>query len=191
MGGSEKSRCCGSYSGISLLGAGVLGDGLRALADGVLGQLSRQQKTDRRLDLPTADRRPLAVPGQMRRLGGDTTEDVVHERVHDGHRLAWDARVGVHLLQYLVYVDPVALFTALPPFLGCGGRRRRLRNALRFLCAFLSNFRCHLRLQRSDNNSVSYNECSAFIANVRATTSRVRAAKSRVRAATWRIRSAT
>ena len=91
-----------------LLGAGVLGDGLGALADGVLGQLAGKQQADGRLDLATRDRRAAVVVRQTRRLGGDALEDVVDERVHDRHGLAADARVGVDLLQHLVDVDGVA-----------------------------------------------------------------------------------
>ena len=46
-------RCEGWLAGsYSLLAGGVLGDGLGALADGVLGQLSWQQQSDGCLDLP-------------------------------------------------------------------------------------------------------------------------------------------
>ena len=38
-----------------LLGAGVLCDGLGALTDGVLGQLTREKQTDGGLDLPARD----------------------------------------------------------------------------------------------------------------------------------------
>ncbi len=39
----------------SLLGAGVLGDSLGSLRDGVLGQLTGQKKPDCGLDLSTGD----------------------------------------------------------------------------------------------------------------------------------------
>ena len=42
---------------VDLLGRGVLGDGLGALTDGVLGQLTRKQQTNGRLDLTDHDRR--------------------------------------------------------------------------------------------------------------------------------------
>ena len=42
-------------------GVRVLGDGLRALADGVLSELAGQQQTDGGLDLAARDRRPLVV----------------------------------------------------------------------------------------------------------------------------------
>lgn len=94
---------------LALLGARVLGDGLRTLADGVLGELSGQQEADGRLYLATGDRRTTVVVGETRRLGGDALEDVVDEAVHDGHGLAADARVGMDLLQHLVDVDGIAL----------------------------------------------------------------------------------
>jgi len=88
----------------------VLGDGLGALADGVmLGQLTRKQQTNGRLDLAARDRRAPVVVRQSRRLGRDALEDVVHEAVHDAHRLAADSRVRMNLLQHLVHVHRVAL----------------------------------------------------------------------------------
>ena len=39
----------------SLLGAGVLGDGLGSLRDGVFGQLAREEETDSGLDFPGGD----------------------------------------------------------------------------------------------------------------------------------------
>ena len=46
---------------VSLLRRRVLGDSLRALADGVLGQLTRKQQTNGRLDLAARDRRATVV----------------------------------------------------------------------------------------------------------------------------------
>jgi len=100
-----------------LLGAGVLGDGLGALRDGVLGELTGEEEADGGLDLPAGDGGALVVVRQAARLGGDALEDVVDERVHDAHRLGGDAGVGVHLLQHLVDVDGVRLLPALPPSL--------------------------------------------------------------------------
>ena len=91
----------------SLLAAGVLGDGLGSLAHGVLGELTGQEETDGGLDLPAGDGGTLVVVGQTGSLGSDALEDVVHEGVHDGHGLAGDAGVGVHLLQDFVDVDAV------------------------------------------------------------------------------------
>ena len=44
---------------------------------------------------------------QSRRLGRDALEDVVHEAVHDAHRIAADSRVRMNLLQHLVHVLPL------------------------------------------------------------------------------------
>ena len=65
------------------------------------------------LDLPAGDGVLLVVVGQAGRLGGNPLEDVVHERVHDAHGLAGDARVRVDLLHHLVDVDGVALLAEL------------------------------------------------------------------------------
>jgi hypothetical protein len=97
-----------------LLGAGVLGDGLGALGDGVLGQLAGEDQTDGGLDLAGRDGAPLVVLGQTARLDGNALEDVVHERVHDGHGLGADAGVGVDLLEHAVDVDRVGLLAGLP-----------------------------------------------------------------------------
>ena len=97
----------------ALLAARVLGHRLRALAHGVLGQLTRQQQTHSRLDLAARDRRTLVVVRQTGSLSSDSLEDIVHKAVHDRHRLAADASVRVNLLQHLVDVDGVALLS--PP----------------------------------------------------------------------------
>jgi len=97
-----------------LLGRRVLGDGLGALRHGVLGQFTREEKTDSRLDLPRGDGGALVVVSQTRGFRGNALEDVVHEAVHDRHGLAGDPGVGVNLLEHLVDVDSVGL---LPPLL--------------------------------------------------------------------------
>ena len=97
---------------MNLFGAGVFGDGLGALRDGVLGQLARQQESHGCLDLARRDGRSAVVVGKSRRLGCDALEDVVHERVHDAHGLGRDASVWVHLLQHLVDVDRVGLLSS-------------------------------------------------------------------------------
>ena len=130
----------------NLLGAGVLGDGLGAFRDGVLGQLSGEKKTDGRLDFAARDGRPLVVVGQTGRFTGDALEDVVDERVHDGHGLGGDAGVGVDLLQHLVDVDGVALLPLLPFLLValCDV----LRSLTGLLSCFTTNFRRHIRFTR-------------------------------------------
>ena len=68
--GSEKSRFVVSDDGC-LSSARVLGDGLRALADGVLGKLTGQQQTDGGLDLATSDRRSLVVVSETGRFASN------------------------------------------------------------------------------------------------------------------------
>ena len=97
----------------SSLGAGVLGHGLGALRDGVLGQLSGEEEPHRGLDLPGGDGGPLVVVGQTGGLGSDPLEDVVDEGVHDAHGLGGDTGVRVHLLQDLVDVDGVGFLPLL------------------------------------------------------------------------------
>jgi hypothetical protein len=99
--------------GCDLLGAGVLGDGLGALRDGMLGKLSGEEEPDSGLDLSGGDGRPLVVVGQTTGLSGDALKDVVDKGVHDAHGLGGDTGVGVHLLEDLVDVDGIGLLT--PP----------------------------------------------------------------------------
>ena len=95
--------------GHSLLGAGVLGDGLGALRDGVLGELTGEEEPDSGLDLAGGDGGPLVVVSQTAGLGSDSLKEIVDERVHDAHGLGGDTGVGVHLLQDLVDVHGVRL----------------------------------------------------------------------------------
>ncbi|EPB79176.1 hypothetical protein ANCCEY_01703 [Ancylostoma ceylanicum] len=107
-------------SASDLLAGGVLGDGLGSLGNCVLGEFSRKDEAYGGLDFARGDRRSLVVLGEARSLNSDTLKDVVHERVHDGHRLRRDTGVGVHLLQHTVDVDGVALLAALSPLLVSG-----------------------------------------------------------------------
>lgn len=65
-----------SYYHSLFRGRGVLGDGLGAFRDGVLGQLARQDQTDRGLDFPRGNSRLLVVGGKLRGLSGNALEDV-------------------------------------------------------------------------------------------------------------------
>ena len=82
-----------------------LGDGLGALSDGVLGELSGEEKSDGSLDLAGGEGVLLVVSDETGRLRGDLLEDVVDERVHDGHGSLGDAGLGVDLLEDAVDVD--------------------------------------------------------------------------------------
>ena len=108
FGGPEKGRLGRLLLGEhSLLGAGVLGDGLGSLRDGVLGELTWQEEPDSGLDFPGGDGGPLVVVGKTAGLSGDALEQVVDKGVHDAHGLGGDTGVGVNLLQDLVDVDGV------------------------------------------------------------------------------------
>jgi len=117
----------------SLLGAGVLGDGLGSLRDGVLGELTWQEEPDSGLDFPGGDGGPLVVVGKTAGLSGDALEQVVDEGVHDAHGLGGDTGVGVHLLEDLVDVGGIRLLPqeklprlpAKPPRLSPRETRRR------------------------------------------------------------------
>ena len=73
----------------------------------MLGQLTGEEKTDSSLDLPGGDGGATVVVGKTASLSSNALEDVVHERVHDGHGLAGDTSVRVDLLQHFVDVDRV------------------------------------------------------------------------------------
>ncbi len=109
-----KRAVCVVSTSTSLLAAGVLGDGFGAFADGVLGQFTGQKETDSCLDLSAGDGGSLVVVSESGSLRGDSLKDVVDKAVHDGHSLAGDTSVWVHLSQHLVDVDSVG-FPPLPP----------------------------------------------------------------------------
>ena len=71
----------------------------------MLGQLSWEDETDGSLDFATGEGGFLVVCAQLAGLTGDLAEDVVDERVHDGHTFLGHAGVRVDLLEDLVDVD--------------------------------------------------------------------------------------
>ena len=93
----------------SLLGAGVLGDGLGSLRDGVLGQLTGQEEPDSSLDLPGGDGGPLVVVGKTAGLSSNALKEIIDKGVHDAHGLGGDTGVGVHLLEDPVDIDGIGL----------------------------------------------------------------------------------
>ena len=109
----------------SLLGRGELGDGLGTLRDGVLGELSGEDESDRGLDLSGRDGGSVVVRGELGGFGSDSLENVRDERVEDSHGLVGDTSVGVDLLEDLVDVGRVRLdplLGSLLASLGLGGR---------------------------------------------------------------------
>ena len=116
IGGPKKDRLFSLDVFRDLLGAGVLGDSLGALRDGVLGELTGEEEPDSGLDLAGGDGGPLVVVGQTAGLSSDSLKQIVDEGVHDAHGLAGDASVGVNLLKNFVDVDGVGLLPLLPLF---------------------------------------------------------------------------
>ena len=121
--------------GRDLLRGGVLGDGLGSFRHSVLGQLTREQEPHSGLNFPGGDGGPLVVVGQTGRFSGDSLENVVHERIHDGHSLGGHTGVRVDLLEDLVNVDGVALLPLLLALLVS------LRNRLLRLASLFRSFR--------------------------------------------------
>ncbi len=82
-----------------LLGALVLGDGLGALGDGVLGELTGEDQTHGGLNLAGGHGLALVVHDQAACLAGDAPEGVANEGVQHGHGPLGDAGVRVDLLE--------------------------------------------------------------------------------------------
>ena len=78
----------------------------------------------------------LVVVGQTTGFACDAFEDIVDERVHDGHGLGGDTGVGVDLLEHTVDVDGVGFLSGLPALLSIS----RLAADLLRLDGFLGSF---------------------------------------------------
>ena len=92
---------------VSLLGAGVFGDGLCTFADSVFSQFTGEEQSNGGLDFPGGDGGPLIVVSKAGSFSSDTFENVIDKAVHDGHSFAGDTSIGVNLFQHLVDVDGV------------------------------------------------------------------------------------
>jgi len=103
------ARARGRWSADLRRRGGELGHGLGALRHGVLGEFSGEEESHGGLDLAGGEGGLLGVSGQLGGLEGESLEDVVDERVQDGHASLGDAGVGVHLLEHLVDVRGVRL----------------------------------------------------------------------------------
>ena len=97
----------------NLLAAGVLGDSLGSLRNGVLGKLTRKDQTAGSMDGPRRDCLLLVVGRETRSFTSDTLKEIVDERVHDGHGLLGDTNIGVNLLQHFVDVRSISLLSCL------------------------------------------------------------------------------
>ncbi len=79
----------------------------------MLGQFSRQNETNRSLDLARRQGGSLVVGSKLGGLSGNTLKDVIDKAVHDVHGLVADSNLWVNLLQDLVDVAAVGLGSAL------------------------------------------------------------------------------
>ena len=91
---------------------GELGDGLGALGDGVLGELTGEEEADGSLDLAGGESVLLVVADEAGALRGDLLEDIVDEGVHDAHGSLGDASLGVDLSEDSVDVDGESLLSS-------------------------------------------------------------------------------
>lgn len=96
----------------------------------MLGQLTGQDQTSGSLDLARGDGGALVDGGQLGGLGSETLEDVLDERVQDGHSLVGDTGVRVNLLQDTVDVGGVGLLADLAALLLVARLARRLAGLL-------------------------------------------------------------
>ena len=103
----------------------------------MLGELSGEEKAHGGLDLSGRKGGFLVVSGELGRLGGESVEDIVDERVQDGHASLGDAGVRVHLLEHSVDVGGVRL-DSLGASLATGACRLLCGD----LCCLLANCGC-------------------------------------------------
>jgi hypothetical protein len=142
----------------SLLGGSVLGHGLGAFGDGVLGELTWEEESDGGLDFSGRDGGLGVVLGQLGGFTGDSLEDVVDKRVHDEHTLGRDASVWVHLLQHLVDVDGVRLLSLLGTLGATGGGLGLACLLFAFLgCFWWHDERCVCELLRASAQNIHQN----------------------------------
>ena len=92
----------------------------------MLSEFSRKEESDGGLDLSGGESVLLVVSDELGRLGGNLLENVVDERVHDGHGFLGDSGFWVNLLEDSVDVDGESLGSLLGSldgnwFLSLGG----------------------------------------------------------------------
>ena len=79
----------------------------------MLGELTGEDESDGGLDLTAGESLSLVVSDESGGFTGDSLENVVDERVHDGHGLLGDTGLGVDLLEDAVDVDGEGLDSLL------------------------------------------------------------------------------
>lgn len=97
---------------VDLLGTIVLGNGLGSLRNGVLGQLTGEDKADSSLDFLAGNGGTLVVSGELARLVGNALKNVIDKAVHDGHGLLGDVDGGMAQAEDLEDIAAVGLVAA-------------------------------------------------------------------------------
>ena len=77
----------------------------------MLGKLTGKHESDSGLDLAGRKGGLLVVTSKARCFTSKTLEDIVDEGVHDGHALLGDTSLGMDLLEDLVDVGAVGLYS--------------------------------------------------------------------------------
>ena len=110
---SDSGRCLEDSGGFSSSSEGaVLGDGLGALADGVLSELTWEEETDGSLHFSGGESVLAVVSDESGGLSGDLLEDIIDEGVHDAHGSLGDSSLWVDLLEDSVDVDGESLLSS-------------------------------------------------------------------------------
>jgi len=99
----------------------------------VLGQFTGEDQSYGGLDLAGRDGGLLVVSSKLGSFGSDALEDVVDERVQDGHGTVGDTGVRVNLLQDFVDVGRVSLLSGLGALLLLSGNSGSLLSGLLLL----------------------------------------------------------
>lgn len=82
----------------------------------MLGELTREHKAYRGLDLAGRQRFLVVVAGQTDGLSGNALEGIEYKRVHNAHGTAANASIRVNLLEHLVDVRCKGLDALLAAF---------------------------------------------------------------------------
>ena len=90
--------------------AGIFGDSLCTFADSMLGKFARKQKTYRCLNFPRWNGLLPVLGAKSLAFAGYLFKDIIYKWVHDGHRLTWDANIGMDLLKHIVNVPSIGFF---------------------------------------------------------------------------------
>lgn len=75
----------------------------------MVGEVTWKDELDGGLDVGGGKGNLLLVSGELGGFDGDSLEDIVNERVHDGHTLLGDTDVSVDVLENSVDVDRVGV----------------------------------------------------------------------------------